>query len=647
MRIYFHPKGPNKGKMEVMIRVIVLTTLTLLNASFLEAQTPGPAAAPTASGTPTPMTAISTPPPTPLPTASATFTVTSTPTTNPHPDYSEAVSNLNAYLLDKVGKDNVKGFSVALVDGGKIVWVKGFGQANPTTHEAVTGDTLYRLGATSELFTAAESMKLVQARMVGLEDPLSIPGFSIHNRFKNAKPITLRSLLAQHSGLPGFFYRGMWGDPSPSLTDLVKSLQADYMVAPPQTLYKYSYIDYDLLGRVIEVESKQSFPDALRQDWFEPLGMDSSSFGETVDSTQTLAPGCRGGNIFEVPRYRDVPAVGMISSANDMAKFLLFILGGKTSTGPAPLNRKTVTEMFKPQFPGLPLDFGQSFGLGWRLSGLSVEGAKTTAWRGGEYPGYTSQVAVLPHEKLGVVFLSNSNEADKLAGETVDRALKLMLHAKTGAPVNLDKPKIAMPPLVPVPTEELEKNTGDYSALGQLVRISRQDNHLSAEFTGYRVDLLPVAEDTFVPHLVFLFLFPIDLPQYPLSFATLGLEQVAILGGLPFVLPLQKIAAAPIPEAWKAREGDYMEENPEPLLQFQTLHLTERNGFLTVEMKVSLPAFDLKEKDYRVALLPLSDNEATVPGLFYGDGGTLRAEDHPGHTRVFYSGYWFSKIQTK
>lgn len=600
---------------------------------------------PTASGTPLPMTALPTLPPTPQ--LTATFTVTATPTVNPHADYSEAVSNLNAYLLDKVGKDNVKGFSVALVDGGKIVWAKGFGQADPVTHEAATEDTRYRLGATSELFTAVETMKLVQAHMVGLEDPLALPGFSIHTRFKNTKPITLRSLLAQHSGLPGFFYRGMWGDPSPSLSDLVKGLQSDYMVAPPQTLYKYSYVDYDLLGRVIEVEKKESFPDAMRKDVFEPLGMSSSSFGGALDSTRTLAPGCRGGNLFEVPRYRDVPAVGMISSANDMAKFLQFILAGKTSGGPAPLSRKTVAQMWKPQFQGLPLDFGQSFGLGWRLSGISVEGAKAAAWRGGEYPGYTSQVAVLPQEKLGVVFLANSNEADKLAGETVARALKLMLRAKTGAPMNLEKPKVTMPPLVPVPTEELEKDTGDYSALGQLVRISRQDNHLSAEFTGYRVDLLPVAEDTFVPHLVFLFLFPVDLPQYPLSFAVIGHEQVALLGGLSFVLPLQKISAAPIPAAWKAREGDYMEENPEPLLQFQTLHLTERDGFLTVEMKVSLPAFDLKEKDYRVALLPLSDQEATVPGLFYGDGGTLRAEDNRGRTRIFYSGYWFSKIPPK
>jgi CubicO group peptidase (beta-lactamase class C family) len=588
-----------------------------------------------------------TPAPTLLPTQ--TFTATDTPTTNSHPNYSEAVSNLNAYLLDKVGKDNVRGFSVALVDGNQTVWVKGFGQADPTTHQIATGDTLYRLGATSELFTAAECMKLVQNKILGLDEALSeaVPGFSIQSRFKKTKAITLRSLLAQHSGLPGFFFRGMWADPSPSLAELLKDLKVDYLVAPPQTLYKYSYLDYDLLGRAIEVQKGESFPNAVREDFFEPLGMGASSFGEHPELDQALAPACRGGQPFVPPLYRDVPAVGMISSANDMAKFLVFILTGQSAGGAAPLNRKSVSDMLKPQFPGLPMDFGQDVGLGWRLSGVKVDGAQQTAWRGGEYPGYISQVAVLPHEKLGVVFLSNSTEADKLAGQTVTRALKLMLRAKTGIQENLEKPKVVMPPLVPVPTEELDKHTGDYSALGQLVRISRQDNHLSAEFTGYRVDLLPVAEDTFVPHLLFLFLFPVDLPQYPLSFATIGDEQVALLGGLSFVLPLQKIVPIIIPDSWKAREGDYVAENPEPFLQFKSIHLTELNGFLTVQMKVSLPAFNLNEKDYRVALLPVSDNEVTVPGLFYGDGGTLKAEDGPGSTRIFYSGNWFSKVQPK
>lgn len=300
--------------------------------------------------------------------------------------------------------------------------------------------------------------------------------------------------------------------------------------------------------------------------------------------------------------------------------------------------------MLLPQYPGLPLDFGQSLGLGWRLSGLTVFGAGEAAWRGGEYPGYTSQVAILPDQKLGVAFLSNSNEADKLAGQAVQRAFQLMLQAKYGKTPVLERPKPRMPPVAAVPTETLDRVAGDYSALGQLVRIARQDNHLTAAFAKYRVDLLPVDQQTFVPHLVFLLLFPVDLPQYPLTFSTAGDQAVATLGGLPFVLPLEKIEPVPIPDAWRAREGDYVQENPEPQLQFGSIRLTEGEGFLMVDMKVTLPALRVKDQEYRVALLPLSDAEATVPGYFYGDGGTLRAQDGAEGTRIFYSGYWFRKV---
>ena len=135
-----------------------------------------------------------------------------TPVVSVGTDYSEAVSNLNAYLVDKLGKDNVRGFSVGLVDGGQVVWVKGFGQADPATQRPTTGDTLYRLGAASELFHRRQ-LKVGPKGLLDLDQPLAqvIPGFSIKSRFKKTKPITPRSLLAQPSGLPGFFYRGMWG----------------------------------------------------------------------------------------------------------------------------------------------------------------------------------------------------------------------------------------------------------------------------------------------------------------------------------------------------------------------------------------------------------------------------------------------------
>jgi len=71
--------------------------------------------------------------------------------------------------------------------------------------------------------------------------------------------------------------------------------------------------------------------------------------------------------------------------------------------------------------------------------------------------------------------------------------------------------------------------------------------------------------------------------------------------------------------------------------------LGEKEGFLTVDMKVSFPAFDIKDREFKIALLPLSDEDALIPGLFYGDGGTLHVEGEGDQERTFYSGYWYKK----
>jgi CubicO group peptidase (beta-lactamase class C family) len=559
------------------------------------------------------------------------------------PDYSVAIQNLQNFIPDEMGRNHMKSLSIALVDGDRVVWVKGFGYADGDRKIQASCDTLYHIGALSKIFTAAEVLKLAEEGKVGLDKPLSqyLPGFSVHSRFKKTKPMTVRSLLANHSGLPGFFIKGVWVDHPQSLSDLVDELKSEYRVSPPQTLYKASYVDYDLLGRMVELKRKKAFADALKEDLFDPWGMDSSSFDNSSDGDPRLAQGFQRGDNMPPIHLRDIPAAGMVSSANDMARFLQFLLGGKAPGDSAPLKPATLKSMFETQYPDRPLDFGHQTGLGWQLSGLDIEGSQGTAWRDGVYPPYVAGIDVLYRQGLGVVFLSNSGEGD-LQQELAVRALKLMLEAKFGIKADLNKKKIEMPKTIELAPGQLDRYSGFYSALGQLMKVFRQDNHLSANFQGHQLDLLPVTPDTFVPHLTFLLLFPVDLPQYPLTFSTVEGGDVALLGGLPFPIPLEKIEPVDIPQAWKDREGEYEIENPDGQFQFNGLRLEEREGFLTVESTISSKLFDVKDQEFKVALLPLSDEDAVVPGLFYWDGETLHAqEDNP--TRIFYSGYWFRK----
>lgn len=569
------------------------------------------------------------------------FSQTSTPTPFSY-SYDQLKKDLGRYIQDQMGKENVRGLSLALVDGGEVVWCEGFGWADDKTK--ATADTRYALGGLSRVFTAAEVLRLAEKGRLGLDDPLSrhIPGFSIQSRFKKTKPITPRALLAGHSGLPGFFLKGLWVEEPESLADLVEDLKEDHLYDPPQTRYRYSYTDSSLLGRMVELKRKKPFAEALRQDLFEPLGMTASAFEAPMPGGTTARGGLRS-EILQKNRLRDVPAAGMVSSAADLAKFLTFLNGAPVS-GKPPLSSRSIQALFKSQYPGRPIDFGHEMGLGWNLSGFPVAG-RETAWCDGTYPGYFASAALLREEGLGVVILSNSMEAGKIADGLAQRALKLALQVKEGEPQDLTVKKIEMPKTIEVPHETLEGYAGLYSALGQVAPITAKEKVLGIGFQGHDLELLPVAPATFIPHLVFL-IFPVDLPQYPLSFTKAGGKEVALLGGFHFPIPLQKITAVPIPEAWKEREGDYLVENPDPQVEFSKVSLLEKDGFLTVEMRLSFPVLGLKDKDFKIALMGVSDEEAVVPGLFYGDGGTLRVlNEGNGGTEVYYSGYRFKRLE--
>ncbi len=563
----------------------------------------------------------------------------------PSVNYGGVEKDLAEFIRKKMDHADVKGLSLALVDGTGVVWVKGFGFADVAQKIQATGDTLYLLGAPTKLFTAGEILKLAGEGKVRLDDPLQkdLPGFSIHSRFKVAKPITLRALLANHSGLPGFFIKGAMADKTENLEHFVIGLRSDYLTAPPQTLYKYSYVDYDLLGRIIELKRKSSFGEALQKDWLDPLGMDNSTFHRSPDLEDRMSKGYLRGKPTPLNHLRDEPAAGLITNARDMSRFLCFVLGAPLSKSASPLSRAAMESMFEPQYGGAALNFDHEVGIGWTLSGLNVEGSEGTAWHDGVYPPYVSEIAVLDKQKLGVVLLANSEETIKIADDIIIRALKGMLNAKYGLKLDLEKKKIKMQKIVQVPLERLDRYTGSYSAAGQLTSVTRRGNHLATELLHYGLDLNPISQDTFVPRFTFLFFFTFDFPENTMTFSTVEGHDVTVFNGFTYPIVLEKINPIPIPDTWRRRMGNYVLENPDDSIQFRKVSLTQKDGFLTAMMKVSFPAFDISDREYNVALEPISDEDAVEPGLFYEDGGTLHAVEDGGATRLYYSGYWFRK----
>lgn len=146
-----------------------------------------------------------------------------------------------------------------------------------------------------------------------------------------------------------------------------------------------------------------------------------------------------------------------------------------------------------------------------------------------------------------------------------------------------------------------------------------------------------------MPRVKFLLFFHYDFPEFSLRFNQVEGKQVALLDGFSIPVVFEKFDPHPIPQAWESRLGVYTLENPDDMIRVSKVVLSDSKGILTASVKFDNKPYDVKGYQYDLAFQPLSDSEAVVPGLFLTDGGTLRAVEAGGKTKLFYSGYWFTK----
>lgn len=559
---------------------------------------------------------------------------------------------LGAYLDWMIGaemkKANVAGLSIAIIDDQKIVWAEGYGFAD-TAGVPTTPDTLYRVGSISKLLTATEVMQEVDHGNIALDGTLAsqLPGFSIRSRFTDAKPITVRALLAHHSGLPSDYLKGMWTTSPVDLATLLNLLHEESLATAPQSEYKYSNLDYSLLGRLIEVRSSKPFALAIQQDLLEPLGMTKSSFAPTAQSVAAMAKGYTEGKQVTAIELRDSPAGSLVSNTTDLARFISFVLAdGRTANGKQLLQPSTLHTMFTPQFPALPLDFGHNIGLGWMIDGVRAPGLGPIAWHTGKYPGYFSALMIAPEHKLGVVILTNGQAAQGFAVQVGNKALQLALAAKLGIPVPAARGPVAKLPGIDMPSDQLAEYTGNYVVFGQLSPITSNGKYLTVEAMGKSINLIPVGPATFVPKVPVAGILNIPLAGMSVHFTAVGDRHFAVLDGLPQPFPFERVPHSTIPPAWIKRLGTY-HADADDTFDFQNVpvHLEVENGMLVLRLPIASKTWGINNVAARVAIIPISNAEAIIAGAGDGEGGVIRAiqQGNGNKDALFYSGYVFSR----
>lgn len=565
-------------------------------------------------------------------------------------DYEYTKQYISRLIKKEMKNSNITGLSIALADDQQVVWAAGFGYADKTNEVPAAAETVYGVGSISKLFTATAAMQLAEQGKIDIDKPLQtyLPQFSIKSRFPGAGPITPRTLMTHHSGLPSDVSKGKWSINPEPITSVVSLIKDEYAAYPPNFISSYSNLGVTLLGLAIQNVSNRDFVEYMDDFLLRPMNMTLSSFSIRPEMKPFLAKGYLNGKEVEqdIARNRDLPAGGLHSNVQDLGRFMQMVFAKGMSGNQRILQPDTLEEMLRPQNADIPLDLDMRIGLAWGVGGsesIGIAGAGLIASHSGEIPGTHSALMILPEHKLGVVVLANSASAGRTVAIAAIHTLKLAFEAKTGIRQSEVKKSVMSEKKPPI--EVLQGYEGWYATIGRPVQVTLRSGTLEAEVLNKKAQLVPLADGRLGLRYKFLGFIPVslgDLDYFRISRANLAGHDIIASWSLDqrrFLIG-EKIKPVPVPEKWLQRVGKYEIANRGDDLFVPDQHrLRYAEGFLFLDY------FDPAAEKAAVtfALMPVSDTEAAIYGLGRGMGETIRAVTTDGQEMLYYSGYLFRK----
>lgn len=287
-------------------------------------------------------------------------------------------------LLDKWtrGVDApIPGGAILVGRKGKIVAPRFFGKQGPEAKaEPIRKDGMFLLASISKPLTYLGAMKLVERGLLNLSDPVTryIPEFAA-----NHKEETLVLHLFTHtSGMPDMVPNNAeLRKKHAPLKTFIEGAIAAQPLFPPGTDYSYQSMGTLVVAELIQRISKMSIRDYLKQEVFEPLGMESTALGSRGLERERLVR-------VQVPDYQigsdfgwnskywqefGAPWGGVFSSPEEFARICQLLLNQGELGGVRLLSPATVQAMTTNRFsiqPNLPEEIRRArpWGLGWRLN---------------------------------------------------------------------------------------------------------------------------------------------------------------------------------------------------------------------------------------------------------------------------------------
>jgi CubicO group peptidase (beta-lactamase class C family) len=396
--------------------------------------------------------------------------------------------------------NHVPGASLAVLIDGKIYELAS-GVLHRGTGVNVTTDSVFQVGSITKIHTATLIMQLVESGELDLDalviDVLSEFGTADEEA---TKQITIRQLLSHTSGLTCDFTHDT-GRGDDCLALYVEASKEVSLDCPPGMAISYSSVGYNVLGRIIEVVTGQTWDDALRDRLCVPLGLKSTvtlpedvlrfraAMGHLGVPGQDPEPSSAWNPL---PRSSGPYGGVLCATAADIVRLAKMHLdGGVAFDGTRVLKTETVSAMQQREVdsPDKWTVSSDGWGLGWTLynwdgiTGFGHDGATI---------GQHGYLRVEPMSGVAIALLTNGGGAHQLYASLFKELLSEL--AGVNMPANFEPP--SLPPVV-----DIQPYIGQYRREGVLIRITEQSGklHLIYEFVDGMKDLSPPIEADLIP----------------------------------------------------------------------------------------------------------------------------------------------------